>query len=90
MKSLFSSQGLNLRSLALEGWSLNHWTAKQVPYSYLKCIALTALWDGGWIREGEKETSYEEAAGDSGRKHVRAVAAKLRDVRAYREVSEMN
>ena len=36
-----------------------------------------------------KETSYEEAAGDLGRKHIRAVAAKLRDMRAYREVSEM-
>ena len=36
-----------------------------------------------------KETSQEEAAGDSGRKHIRAVAAELRDSRAYREVSEM-
>ena len=35
-------------------------------------------------KEGNKETSYEEAAGDSGRNHIRVVAVELGDMRNYR------
>lgn len=40
-------------------------------------------------KEGNKETSYEEAAGDSGRNHIRVVAMELGDMRNYRQVPEM-